>query len=289
MDGLPLADLYQLRKCVPEDFKYLLTFIRCGSLAIDVVDHGPGMDQDEISRLFKKGVQFNPNQLQAGQGSGLGLWISKGIVELHMGRLIAYSEGLGRGSTFTIEIPLVEKPPFLKSISEGIIDIAEDAIEMAPALSMQNTSLDQGMSDTDRKLQRSRLVAEMKLSRILLVDDTPTNRKIVKRVLRSDGYTDVDEAKDGLECIELVTSQPANEPRYDLILMDYEMPRMNGPDATSRLRKLGYTIPIIGVTGNLLNEDVTHFLACGVDSVLPKPVVMQDLYRAYSAAINSRL
>ena len=87
---------------------YLLDFPRCGSLIIDIEDHGPGMDGEELGRLFQEGVQFNPNQLQAGQGSGLGLWISKGIIELHMGRLTARSEGLGKGSTFTIEIPLLQ-------------------------------------------------------------------------------------------------------------------------------------------------------------------------------------
>ena len=123
----------------------------------------------------------------------------------------------------------------------------------------------------------------------MIVDDTSTNRKIVRRILKIDGYTNVDEAKDGMECLEMVLSHPPNEPWYDLILMDYEMPRMNGPSATSRLRELGYTIPIIGVTGNILNEDVKYFIQSGADSVLPKPIIMKDLYEAYKRALSNRV
>jgi CheY-like chemotaxis protein len=126
------------------------------------------------------------------------------------------------------------------------------------------------------------------IKKILLVDDTATNRKIVRRILKIDGFTDVDESKDGLECVEMVSSRPPHEPWYDLILMDYEMPRMNGPSATSRLRELGYAMPIVGVTGNILSADVSFFIESGVDSVLPKPVVMKDLYEAYASALAQR-
>ena len=82
-------------------------YIGCGSLVFSVTDTGAGMSAENLSRLFQEGVQFNANKLQAGQGSGLGLWISKGIVELHRGRLSATSKGEGCGATFTLELPLL--------------------------------------------------------------------------------------------------------------------------------------------------------------------------------------
>ena len=79
---------------------------RQGSVVFSVIDHGPGMSAEEVERLFSEGTQFRANKLQAGGGSGLGLFISKGIVELHDGLIAASSAGHGCGSTFSIELPL---------------------------------------------------------------------------------------------------------------------------------------------------------------------------------------
>jgi CheY-like chemotaxis protein len=283
------------------EYSELLLKPRCGSLQIDIVDQGPGIGREEMARLFREGVQFNPNQLQAGQGSGLGLWISKGIIELHLGRLSAHSEGLGKGSTFSIEIPLVEHPrleleegvegdvemgvfghenpdldstPSAGSIRYTLVENTHPVQEITPKTLSDAADKESAVKEFDDKTPPA-------IKRILIVDDTATNRKIVRRILKIDGFTDVDEAKDGQECVEMVSCRPPSEPWYDLILMDYEMPRMNGPTATSRLRELGYSMPIIGVTGNILNADVSYFLESGANSVLPKPVVMKDLYEVY--------
>jgi CheY-like chemotaxis protein len=266
-EGLKSVELGELSRFLTEESRSLLDCPRCGSLQIDIVDQGPGMDESEMARLFREGVQFNPNQLQAGQGSGLGLWISRGIIELHLGRLSAHSEGLGKGSTFSIEIPLLEASHSPSGSKDNNGSNVYISLSQSPEAEISPPSPVVPPIDT--------------LQRILIVDDTATNRKIVHRILKRDGFTDVDEAKDGQECVEMVSCRPPSEPWYDLILMDYEMPRMNGPTATSRLRELGYSMPIIGVTGNILNADVTYFLESGANSVLPKPVVMKDLYEAY--------
>ena len=287
LDGLKSIDRHRLLSFVPDEFQNILTFPRCGSLQIDIIDQGPGIGREEMARLFREGVQFNPNQLQAGQGSGLGLWISKGIIELHLGRLSAHSEGLGKGSTFSIEIPLFESPQKTSEyhLLEQDLELGnvsdEPASSDAPSQMEMSSILDLGPNVASTPIS----VKEFSLQRILIVDDTATNRKIVHRILKRDGFTDVDEAKDGQECVEMVSCRPPSEPWYDLILMDYEMPRMSGPTATSRLRELGYSMPIIGVTGNILNADVTYFLESGANSVLPKPVVMKDLYEAYNTAL----
>jgi CheY-like chemotaxis protein len=289
-DGLKSVDVAELSRFMTEESISLLDCPRCGSLQIDIIDHGPGIGREEMARLFQEGVQFNPNQLQAGQGSGLGLWISRGLVELHLGKLSAHSEGLGLGSTFSIEIPLVEHVRL--ELEPGVdYDVELGMHQPEYTLLNQSASIEPTLEKVnfDETIETSAIPLDIK--KILIVDDTPTNRKIVRRILRSDGFTDVDEAKDGQECVEMVSSRPPSEPWYDLILMDFEMPRMNGPTATSRLRELGYSMPIIGVTGNILTSDVTYFLESGASSVLPKPIVMKDLYEAYhhSQSHNSGL
>jgi CheY-like chemotaxis protein len=294
-NGLNTVDQEQFSSVI-KDFPHLSEFSRHGSLVIEITDHGPGMDQEEMCRLFQEGVQFNPNQLQAGQGSGLGLWISRGLIDLHLGKLSAFSEGLGQGSTFTIEIPLFEPARLpldgLGDLEMGTPQISQE-LQASPTqysvLGTSDQSLDLFQLPQESPKETRRRLVPTDIKKILVVDDAPTNRKIVRRILKSDGFTDVDEAKDGLECVEMVSSRPPHEPWYDLILMDYEMPRMNGPTATSRLRELGYTIPIIGVTGNILSADVAFFIESGADSVLPKPVVMKDLYEAYSVALSGRV
>lgn len=79
----------------------------CADVHIRVTDSGPGLSPDQQERMFQEGVQFNANELQAGEGSGLGLWISREIVKQHNGVIGVKSEGLGKGATFSITIPVL--------------------------------------------------------------------------------------------------------------------------------------------------------------------------------------
>ena len=92
----------QFKLCSGEEVSY----DRSGSIQIEVTDTGIGMSPDQVSRLFQAGIQFNVNELQSGQGSGLGLYISKGIVEQHGGTMEVSSGGIGHGNTFTCTLPL---------------------------------------------------------------------------------------------------------------------------------------------------------------------------------------
>ena len=87
-----------------------VVFQRDGYLEVSVKDSGVGMTDAQLRQLFHPGVQFNANELQAGKGSGLGLYIAKGICERHGGSLAAESDGLGKGTTFTFTIPLHHVP-----------------------------------------------------------------------------------------------------------------------------------------------------------------------------------
>ena len=116
------------------------------------------------------------------------------------------------------------------------------------------------------------------LKRILIVDDVPMNRKMLRRVLEN-RYDIIDEAENGQEAVDMVKATVGGEigSYYDMITMDYQMPVLDGITATRRIRDVGYVGLIIAVTGNALEADVTTFLNNGADAVLTKPLSVRVL------------
>lgn len=226
------------------------------------------MSQDQLAKLFRDGVQFNVNNLQAGQGSGIGLYISKGIVEQHGGTLMATSEGLGEGTTFTITMPIFKVPDNVLPSQLLHLQVDKQSPEEVPFGGDADNSESGGRGGEG--------IAEA--LRILVVDDSPTNRKLLMRLLKNRGH-ECDEAKDGQEAVDKVTEslQEQEGSCYDTILMDYEMPVMDGPTSCMEIRALGCDSFIVGITGNVLPEDVAHFRRCGANCVFPKPIQMEAL------------
>lgn len=107
--------------------------------------------------------------------------------------------------------------------------------------------------------------------RILVVDDVASNRKLLVRLVKKHGHI-VDDAVDGRDAVEKVAQAVEEGWMYDAILMDHEMPNLKGPEATQEIRAMGCGTLIVGITGNVLAEDVNHFKSCGANHVLPKPV-----------------
>jgi signal transduction histidine kinase/ActR/RegA family two-component response regulator len=223
-----------------------------GHIQIQVQDTGAGMSEIQLSQLFSHGVQFNVNDLQAGQGSGLGLFIAKGIVEQHEGRLWADSEGIGLGTTFTVSLPMYH----------------------VPGLDGSYTSRDESTHFGDSSSRSECL-------RILVVDDVSSNRKLLSRLLTNRGHYS-DTAEDGAVALAMVKQAIADKQPYDTILLDYEMPVMNGPTAATELRAMGCDVFIVGVTGNMLAEDVAYFRSCGANAVLGKPIKIASLDEIWS-------
>jgi two-component system, sensor histidine kinase len=223
-------------------------------VVISVTDSGPGLSEEQLCALFHEGVQFNPNKLQAGQGSGLGLWISKEIVNLHHGQIEAKSDGLGCGATFEVKLPVVLR----------------DSTEVTrPSQSVPFHTIRTQPSRTQLLSLNSRTVP----THVLVVDDAASNRKLVSRLLKSKGFI-CHEAEDGQECVDKVL---AGEHPYEFILLDYEMPVMDGPSAARRLREEKCDLLIIGVTGNVLPEDKAHFMNQGANLVMEKPLNVNEL------------
>jgi len=222
-----------------------------GQVMIDVTDTGIGMTKAQLKTVFNDSVQFNSNKLQGGKGSGLGLYIAKGIAEQHGGTLEVRSDGLNCGTTFTMVLPLYRDDRRTETF-EGD-SLADDRDHAPPP--QQN---------------------------ILVVDDSAANRKLLIRLLQNRGHTCV-EACDGREAVTHVveamakaTDGGSTEP-FTTIVMDYEMPNMDGPTACQKIRSLGCSSFIVGVTGTLMPEDVAHFKDCGANAVLPKPFQMASL------------
>mmetsp|Transcript_1504 Transcript_1504/g.3793 ORF Transcript_1504/g.3793 Transcript_1504/m.3793 type:complete len:952 (-) Transcript_1504:216-3071(-) len=225
-----------------------------GTLVVTVTDTGAGMTKEQLKKLFGQGIQFNVNELQHGNGSGLGLYIAMGIVQQHEGSLTCDSEGLGRGTTFTMRVPLFDIPS--QNESPG-------------GKRRQNLHHDSSDDEIDSSYEDSKL-------NILIVDDANSNRKLLRRLLKLKGH-ETAEAENGKIAVDMVREAELANRHFDLVLMDYEMPVMIGPEAAKQIRKLGSDVFIIGVTGNLMPEDVSYFRQCGSNAVLPKPFRMNEL------------
>jgi signal transduction histidine kinase len=271
---------FEKGKCCKKDLNAegCCPFIKTGNIVFSVKDRGAGISPKDQKNLFQEGIQFRANQLQAGGGSGLGLWITKGIVELHNGTISAFSEGEGFGTTFTVTLPVglvrpvnnadgddydVEKASGV-SISEQIISslnsirrvqnhsvvplsspppacAAEDGGgRCSPAVKQEEASTATAAATDIRGAveaeaaggvrlgsDQAKPSAKRKICNILAVDDSALSLKLVLRTLRRHGYTCY-EAVDGLDCLKKYDSLLAEGVAIDVILMDYEMPVMNG-------------------------------------------------------------
>lgn len=257
------------------DIENKFSFTKCGSVVITVKDTGHGMSKEDQLKLFQEGIQFNANQLQAGGGSGLGLWISKGVVELHKGTLSGHSDGDGQGSTFQMELPVGHCSNSINDANEMELVKADEVIG-APGDISPNSVL----TLTDRANFEGASNYGSQIQTILSVDDSPASRKICCRMLRHSGYICY-EACDGMDCLNKYKSLSDEGITIDVILMDFEMPIMNGPTATSALIKMGCGCPIIGVTGNVLPEDRDTFLKSGAVDVLAKPLSIELLEKIF--------
>ena len=253
---------------LPPESVHLLEQPRAGSIRISVTDSGVGLTVEQLAQICSEGVQFNANELQAGKGSGLGLFITKGIVEQHGGILTVSSAGLGTGTTFSIELPLyfrVPKPVMTSALKRLVPD---DSV-----VGVDRTYSGVTPSSYSRSLSQSAVsVNGLELRKcILVVDDAASNRKMLIRILKANGYL-CEEAEDGQQAIDRYVESVEKREAFCAIIMDFEMPVMNGPTATGHLRAMGCTVPILGVTGNMLPDDIQFFKAQGANQVFGKPL-----------------
>lgn len=210
-----------------------------------VSDTGCGMSEDFIERIWQPFVRGQNTTASKIAGTGLGLTITKKLVEA-MGGTIELQSQPEKGTTFTIKIPFKE-----------CLQQAQDFSEEIP--------------------KRKWTSSNKENKRVLLVEDNELNREITLEFLKECGI-DVDAACDGLEALEIFKASEENF--YDLILMDIQMPRMNGYESTKAIRALdrkdAASIPIFAITANTLENDKLRAFKSGMNRVIEKPVNMDS-------------
>ena len=214
-----------------------------------VRDTGIGISDEEQSRLFQRFSQANAAITRKFGGTGLGLSICKGLAKRMKGK-IGCNSVVGKGSEFFISL-CMKIVPDQRSVSEWRSRSRSNSITSSPSLE----------SDS---LQANRAI------RILVVDDIVINQKIMCRILSGDMY-EVTTAGNGCIAVELYEESVASGQPFDVILMDMVMPEMDGYEATSIIRELGYKRGIVAVTGSASTSDKRKCVAAGVDDFIHKP------------------
>ena len=211
---------------------------------VTVADNGIGMSQEFQKHIFEPFERERTSTISKVEGSGIGMGIVKKLVGL-MNGTVAVESKIGVGSTFTVTIP-------------------------CRIASEDETQAKREINPSDQKCLCG--------TRILLTEDNDLNAEIATELLQEEGCT-VDRAKDGVECVDML--EKAANGTYQLILMDIQMPVMNGYDAARKIRRLDdpqkADIPIIAMTANAFTEDKQAALDAGMNDHIAKPINMNVL------------
>jgi signal transduction histidine kinase/ABC-type amino acid transport substrate-binding protein len=211
---------------------------------ITVADNGIGMSQEFQKHIFEPFERERTSTVSKVEGSGIGMGIVKKLVGL-MGGTVEVESKIGVGSTFTVTIP-------------------------CRIASQEETQAKRETAPSDEK--------SLSGTKILLAEDNDLNAEIAVELLREEGCT-VDRAKDGVECVDML--EKAANGTYQMILMDIQMPVMNGYDAAKKIRRMDDPqkagIPIIAMTANAFTEDRQVALDAGMNDHIAKPINMNVL------------
>jgi signal transduction histidine kinase len=223
-------------------------------LVFDVADTGVGMSDDDAARVFDAFEQADASVTRRHGGSGLGLTITRNLVEM-MGGTIAVTSRRGVGSTFTVSLPLAAAADGDPAAASPI-----GGAEPPPAGALHGL-------------------------RLLVVEDNPINRLVVDSLLRMEG-AQPELASDGHEAVARVAA--AGTAPYDLALLDIEMPGIDGYETARRLHELDPSLPLLGQTARAMAEDLEHCLRAGMRGRVAKPIEREELVRLVLAHARSR-
>ena len=219
-----------------------------------VIDSGVGIAEENLTKIFESFTQESSDTTRKFGGTGLGLAITKSLVEMHNGN-ISVNSIRGKGTTFLFSIPYEE--------CDGVASVHPKA----PLLSDLKKSL--------------------KNIFVLLVEDNQFSQVVARDTLEQEiEEVKIDIAENGFQALELVKRND-----YDIVLMDIQMPEMNGYDATREIRKLDSSkskVSIIAMTANALKEEVQHCFDAGMDEFIAKPFATEDLLSKMSKMIHLR-
>ena len=227
-------------------------------LNFEVQDTGIGIPEDKLKTIFDPFTQVQDIR-KARSGTGLGLSISTRLAQMLGGRMTVESK-VGTGSKFTFHLrtdPKIE-----------LVDLGDKYLQELDSLEEEES----GYIDLENKS-------------ILLVDDSPDNRRII-RYLLEEVNAEVSEAENGQEAISLVLFRMKTSDPFDLVLMDMRMPVMDGYTATAKLRELGIDLPIVALTAHTMAEDKNKCLEVGCNDYISKPMLPNTFFRVVGKLLN---
>ena len=239
-------------------------------LMIRVRDTGKGIKEDFIDKVFHPFEQEDASTAHNYGGSGLGMAIADNIVKLMGGKILVESEE-GKGTEFAVYITL--------PVAEEM-EIAEQPVTDGIA----------GQSTKEKEAQRTEAIAQFSLEglHILLAEDNDINAEVAMELLSMQGAV-VERAADGADAVRrFEESEPG---AYDVILMDIQMPQMNGWEATEVIRKLERAdagLPIFAMSANAFTEDQRHSLESGMNGHINKPVNYEEVRRMIAESMYAR-
>ncbi|MEO8114552.1 MAG: ATP-binding protein, partial [Phenylobacterium sp.] len=245
-------------------------------LVIEVSDTGPGIAAEQLSLLFERFIQADATTTRRFGGSGLGLSISRGLARAMGGDITARSS-LGEGSVFTVTLPLR-------------LGDDEDAEQPQPSAAAQRADEMGARSHMGEALPqpatRPEPVAQASELRILAAEDNPTNQLVLRTLFQQIGVT-LHVVGNGREAVEAWRSA-----RWDVILMDIQMPEMDGLTAACQIREAevrmgGRRTPIIALTANAMTHHAREYTAAGMDALSPKPVQFEALIATINGLLDA--
>jgi CheY-like chemotaxis protein/HPt (histidine-containing phosphotransfer) domain-containing protein len=233
-------------------------------LTMSISDTGQGMSREDMANLFTAYTQFNKEANHKTEGTGLGMNITYKLVQLMQGEIDVQSE-VNKGSIFTVTIP------------QRYVD---DAV-IGPETSKKLKEFRLSEAKQAEKLQIVRDF--MPYGSVLIVDDVETNLYVARGLFAPYGLK-IETASSGFEAIDKVKKGSV----YDAIFMDHMMPKMDGIEATQKLRSMGYAKPIVALTANALVGQDKIFLQSGFDDFISKPIDIRQLNSALNKWVRDR-
>jgi len=234
------------------------------SLIFRVSDTGQGMTAEQVRKLGDKFSRFNMEANRKTEGTGLGMNITRNLIQLMKGDIFVESTP-GMGSTFTVRLPqgITSKEPIGKELAENLMKL-----NLKNTIKMRNAQISQEF---------------MPYGRVLVIDDVETNLYVARGLMAPYGIS-IDTALSGFEAVDKIRDGAV----YDIIFMDHMMPRMDGIEATKLIRSLGYDKPIVALTANALAGQAEMFVSNGFDDFISKPIDIRQLNAVLNRMIRDK-
>jgi len=237
------------------------------TLVFQIKDTGHGMTAEQVNKLFDENTRFNMEANRTTEGAGLGMTITRNLVELMYGKITVKSV-VGEGTTVTVRLPQKTDGIGIRGV------IGKEVAENLRKFRLGNAI----------QIKKAQIMHEhMPYGRVLIVDDVETNLYVAKGLMAPYGLT-IDLATSGFEAIEKIKEGSL----YDIIFMDHMMPKMDGIEAAKLIREMGYTRPIVALTANAIAGQAEVFLKSGFDGFISKPIDIRQLNVSLNKLIRDK-